>query len=318
MRTVRAPTWWWVAAAVWAFALPPLAGETGGLSSGADRASGGVIRLGIGPNTWTGVNENDAEAAIRAWARSILAREGIRADAEVRRFNRPEGLAEAFGAGQLDCAALGTPDFLSIEARVGADSFYAAEREGEIAVRYVLLVRKNGAIHAWRDLRGRRLIIPRTIETCLARAWLDLTCRGLGLGGGIDALCRVREVDKPMHAILPVFFGQADAGLVTSNAFQVAAELNPQLRQRLGVLAVSPPVIPTVFIVNQTAGSSMVPVIERAIPRLPRDPKGRQILALWQCDAIVRRPLSGLEATRDLWRRWKEGGVDSETPSPSR
>ena len=55
---------------------------------------------------------------------------------------------------------------------------------------------------------------------------------------------------KPSQAILPVFFKQAEAALVTRATFDTAVELNPQLGAALRTLSRSPQLIPAVAAVR--------------------------------------------------------------------
>lgn len=62
-----------------------------------------------------------------------------------------------------------------------------------------------------------------------------------GLEPAAEFFAPISLVSTPAQTILPVFFGQADACLVTRRAFLLASELNPQVAERLTVLFASPP-----------------------------------------------------------------------------
>jgi phosphonate transport system substrate-binding protein len=103
--------------------------------------------------------------------------------------------------------------------------------------------------------------------------------------------------------VLPVFFGQVDACVVTKRGFDTMVELNPQVGEKLRVLAISPPLIPSVAFFHPDYDPEMRRKIEEEIQVLDLSPAGRQVMNHFQCDAIRVEPASCLDGTRELLER---------------
>ena len=73
----------------------------------------------------------------------------------------------------------------------------------------------------------------------LALAWLDIALFNDGCRP-VAEFCRVEQNKKLTKVVLPVFFRQNDACVVTRRGFKTMSELNPQVGQQLRVLASSP------------------------------------------------------------------------------
>ena len=78
----------------------------------------------------------------------------------------------------------------------------------------------------------------------------------------------------------------------------MAVELNPQLSAQLRVLAASPPLVPGLGAHTASVPAHTAEQFRNAITRLADTPAGRNILHLFQCDAIVTLSEADLAPTR--------------------
>lgn len=257
-------------------------------------------RIGIGAQSWVGINPNDAKAAISAWARTILQQRGIVVDVQTRIFDSQGALAAAMENDELDSATLSTEDFLALDPRFLPESIFIATRSVALSENYVLLTHRSSEIRSATDLPGKRLLIQAGSHAGLIRAWLDvLSTRPLPESGD-EALRTDSPIDKPSRALLPVFFRQADACVVTSNSWATAGELNPQLRRDLRLVAMSPDLVPGLFFFHPHFQSSIRDALESAVMGLHETPAGLQVLTVFQANRMVKQPLSSLDTTREL------------------
>jgi hypothetical protein len=151
----------------------------------------------------------------------------------------------------------------------------------------------------------------------MALPWLDTLLALAALDSPQAFLKDLIRVDKPSKAILPVFFHQADACLVTSNAFQVACELNPQLRKTLQVRATSPEVVTALFFFRRGQVSAAREQLELAIAKLHDSPAGIQVLTVFQCERMLKCPVACLDSTRELLRQRERLRPEHPTPNGS-
>jgi phosphonate transport system substrate-binding protein len=249
---------------------------------------------------WAGVNANDANAAIRAWAQTILSQRGKPVNVENQMFRDVDRFASALGEGQIDGASVPSETFLALDPKLRPDHLFLAVKQATPYERYVVLVHGTSGITNASGLRGRKITMHQSGRTSLAPHWLEAVMADPSEGIQEEASTGVVRTLSASRAVLGVFFRQSDACVITTNAFALACELNPQLRRNLRVLATSPEVVPSVFFIRLGYINVIKDDLESAILTLHKTTAGQQVLAVFQCDRMERHPASCLEGTRQL------------------
>lgn len=114
-----------------------------------------------------------------------------------------------------------------------------ATRSGRWETRFVLLVSNTSGIQNLRDLENRTLLVHRDGCGNLVDYWLD-TAIAVGTGMQRQSFARYQTVTQAREAVLPVFFGEADACVVSVAAYQSVVAQNPvQIPARLTTLVKS-------------------------------------------------------------------------------
>ncbi len=298
LRLARGTAWAMTGLAVWLVLFG--AGYASGAEDGGARAGQTLVRIGIAPGTWWGVNQTDAKAAITAWARTTFEQRRIVADVETTMFDTVEALHSALKTCEIDAVSMLADQFLALESGLQPDEVFLGTKNRSFTEQYELLVHQDGGIMDVQGLAGQKLVLHASARTSLALQWIDTLLARRSLGPAAEVLSNVTEIASPSKAVLKVFFKQADAALVTSNVFELACELNPQLRKQLRVLAVSPEVVPSLFFFRAGYTSSLRGQLELAIVALHETPAGQQVLTVFQSDGMTKRPLGCLEGTRQF------------------
>lgn len=277
-----------------------------------------LVRIGIAPGTWSGVNRSDAQAAIKAWARIIMSQHSLPLEVETQLYESEGEMTMALGRGQVDAVSMLSHQFLVLEPRLRPGTVFLATRRHSFTERYVLLAHRNRPLGEAAPRRERRLLIQTDVRTCLIPPWLDTLLAGGSLGPAGAALKTMSRTETSSKAVLQLFFCQADACVVTAAAFELASELNPQLRRDLTVLATSPEVVPAVFFFLPERAFPLKAELESAIVELHETVAGSQVLTVFRGDGMVKRPVACLEATQQLLERYhrlgNSGGEVKEIP----
>lgn len=270
---------------------------------GGEASAGTVeapLRVAFSGSMFVDVNENDASAAVRVWAQMLSKEHDIPVDPTVRILRGQKEIATALHAQTIDVITLTTDEYWTLTNEVSFGSPVFGARKGCLTEQYVLLVHRDSNIQRLTDLRGRSLLVFHNPRTSLACPWLETVLGQDGENGLAGFFSRVAEFSKLTRAILPVFFRQSDACLVTRQGFETAAELNPQVGKQLRVSAASEELVPVVFCFRDDYHTTLRQRLLAEIAHVNLSPAGQQFMTLFQCDALVEKPESTMGNAFDL------------------
>jgi phosphonate transport system substrate-binding protein len=255
------------------------------------------------------VNENDARAAMKVYARTIGEENGLDTTSEPICLEGTNAIAEALRLKQFDMISLTTEEYFTLEAQGLDGPLLVAKVHQTVTEEYVLLARTDSAIRKVEDLPGHTLMLASDLRASLAPIWLEVLCREHGLGPSHKVFATVETAAKVSQVVLPVFFGKADACVVTRNGWEVMGELNPQVKQQLSVLAVSPPVVPGMSCFRRDLAEPIKQRLLQAAAESWDHPSFKQLMALFKTDELSRQPVAVLADTRRLVEAYHQLGA---------
>ncbi len=266
----------------------------------AQQPSSTSIRVRMGFRTLGNTNRNDMIAAMKAWLNTVAKERNLDAVPLPYVFDSISELENALRHDQLDVFSASMEEFTLLEKTFPAAGMFAIKVNGKITEQYVLLVRRDRGRSDLKELRGENLVLMDHLRTSLAPLWLDVELMRQKLPAGGRFFGKITHVTKVNQAILPVFFRQADAAIVTRASFETAAELNPQLAREIQVLTSSQDLVPGIGGYRKGATSKAVDFYRTEALRLTDSPAGRLVLNLFQADSIVEIRESDLARTRSF------------------
>ncbi len=281
-----------------------------------------VINFAFSRSLFAGVNENDAQAAVKVYARTLAEKNGLTAGPGALVFEEAHAMAEALRQNRVDLFSLTAEEFFALEDEGLGGPLLLTSSQGGFTEEYVLLVREQSAIRNVADLRGRSVNVASDLRSSLALVWLEVLCQEHGLGPARQAFARLTRASKPTQVVLPVFFGKEDACVLTRNGWDLMGELNPQVKRQLRVVAASPPVVPTITCFRRDFPERLKQRIVEVAEGSREEPSFQQLMSLFKTDQFCHQPLSALESTRALvaTHRRIHGGTNSDVanaPGPA-
>jgi phosphonate transport system substrate-binding protein len=242
-------------------------------------------------------NENDARAAIKVWVDALVKEGTFQADSTAKVYDNAAALVTALQSNEVDGVTLTVTDLFEIKDKVKFDRFIFDVNDGSYLDEYVILVHQDSDITRIEDLQDRTLNVLLHPRMCLAVPWLDTLLMERGLKPSQTSCSQVTEKTKLTQAILPVFFRQTDACLVTRKGFKTMSELNPQVGRRLRVLASSPEMVTTGFFLRAGFSKADQDKFVDKIVRIHATLAGQQVLTVFQTERLEERPTSILDKT---------------------
>lgn len=291
-----------------------------GVRAAEDARSGPrrALRLGVSQASFGNAHRNEASAALKVWADSLIRERHLDIDIEVEAYDDLEVLLQLLREKKLDGASLVPTEFQRLEER--PETILLPASGNILGQTYTLVVRRAAGARTLADLAQRRLVIQTGPRTTIAQPWLETLLHDQGLPVAAKFFRSTRFIDSPSKSILQVFFDQADVALVLGPSFATAAELNPGLRQDLVEFIQSPPLANGLFFLRPGVAPELRTLMEDAITELHTTPAGKQVLLILQGSRLVRAPLSALDSTFDLLRRYEalKAAPQPTTPPPPR
>lgn len=161
----------------------------------------------------------------------------------------------------------------------------------------VLLVNATSGIHRFSELKGRQIV--RLGNDRLYEVFLELQCLK-ATGDNCGNFARISEEKQDVQSLYRLFFGKADAALVSLATLKMAGEMNPQVSRRLtGILEWKAKGIQFGMLARDADPTSR-DMLLNSVGEIMASPSGKQILELFKTDSLVAVDAIDLQPFRDL------------------
>jgi len=257
------------------------------LLAGADRgaAEPSKIRCAVGYSlkTIADIDPRDAAAALRVWAREMGNPYGFQVETFL--YESVDKLISDFSQQKLDFVMIHTVDYLRAASSIKVKPEMARVKNNKTTIKYVLLSGAAAAPGDFPRLKSKNLSIAKA--NSLGLIYLDVCLMQAGFPDSERFFNAIQYKSRESQAILAVFFGQADACLVTETAFNTMKELNPQVGQKLRVMAESPEMVEAVgFFRNNYPQNHKEIAIKGMHGGIKSHERGKQVLLMFNVEQM--------------------------------
>jgi phosphonate transport system substrate-binding protein len=265
----------------------------------------GIARFGI-LNTLHGVNMNDARAALELNINRQSTTGILNVAPELEIIQDAATAADLIRQKHLHGLNLTGIDYILLREMAAAEPLYVASALAASPVEsYIVLTQKEIDWTKLSILAQRRLMVERYDQWDIGRIWLETELNQMQLSKSGTFFTAIQAADKPTRLVLPVFFGQAEACLVTESTYQTMVELNPQLGRKLRVLSRSPGVIKSLVCVADNLDPRLVAAMNKKLQDMHMSEDGRQLLMILRLKRFFPFRTEDLEATERILNRYR-------------
>jgi len=259
------------------------------------------IRMGITFKDLAVVDPADARIALEIWQRKLNDIIGnYDLEPENYFFEDMPSLINSMKTGKINAAAIPCVDYIISREKLTVVPILVPTRGEDILETNILLVHRHSELTDLSGLESRNLIIEKGERGRIALLWLDTLLLKRGLSESRNFLRSVRMVDKVSQAVLPVFFRQADACIVTLDSWKTLCELNPQLKKQLHILEQSPGYLGAVFVIKKNLSLQNRERFVKAVFAAQAKTELKQILMLFRFSGMVKFKQSYLKTIEAL------------------
>jgi len=277
------------------------------------------FRIGYPASAFPGVDTRDAKVAMKVLLSRLVdnfnQENGWSYSATGMIYNDLESMLEAVRSGEINAIWLSSVDYLNLCQPYSLEPFLIASAYDEPTSRYVLLARSDVTLETLKPDRKTTLLLQTGAMGKIAQLWLDTLLLRNGFAESGEFFSTTNRVERASRAVLPVFFGQADACVVSRKAFETVVEMNPQLKTQLNVLAESPPLINPVSCFCGSVKEEDRRDLKKALSMLKDKPDGEQMLMLFRMNAIFEFHPEYLRSLEELCREYHQRRSPQESSS---
>ncbi|MBK9991384.1 MAG: PhnD/SsuA/transferrin family substrate-binding protein [Verrucomicrobia bacterium] len=250
------------------------------------------LRLGFSIQLLSGLNVSEARAAVRTITAAISREKDIPADPDPVITQTLAEAEEALRTKAIDALGVTMTEFWALRVKTSFDRYVFPCSQGSPEESYLLIVAKRSPIQSLQDLKGKKILIHSGSRTCLARPWLDVELSKANLPATANFFSSVTTPDKALKTVLPVFFGQVDACLVTRRSFDTVIEMNPQIGRELRIIASSPTYVPLIMAFRSDFSATTKQAVIRECGLMHTSTYGQQGMMIIQTQQIIEHPFS--------------------------
>jgi ABC-type phosphate/phosphonate transport system substrate-binding protein len=258
------------------------------------------LNIGFSSRVFVNVPREDVKIAIQVLARKIAVKTVGSADSRI--YDSDSEIERALKARTLDMVALTPEQFLHLRDQTQLEPMMVTVTGKTSELELLLLARKDYGISRFADLRNRTIALPAENSQfgTIYRTWLENMVMKEGAKSAPTFFSAITETRGASQAVMSAFFRKTDACIVSSNAFDVLNELNPQLSRDLRVIESIDRLVGGIVAVRQDLPNERKEKVRQTLENLHKDPDGKQVLVLFQLSGIREFRSDNLKATEAM------------------
>jgi hypothetical protein len=124
-------------------------------------------------------------------------------------------------------------DYLDLSRTIALKPILVLSKTDQPVEFLVLITHNNVTLEQIVSKPKSILMLEESRAGAMAKAWLDTILWEKGINAGSRIFSEIQYARKTSRVVLPVFFGKADACVAPLSAFDLMADLNPQIKKHL-------------------------------------------------------------------------------------
>lgn len=258
------------------------------------------LRFGAIQGIYPNVDRNDGRLALELLMQKTIHKNAYPYGVKLSFIDPQTDIPAAIERGGYHFVTLSSIDYFKYHQTVVLDPILIPSKIEQPTEQLLFLVAKDQDLSTIAKKEGRSLIIETGSSGDLSRLWLDTLLQGNGYPDSKRYFTNIRRVSKPGRAIIPVFFGQADACIITRHALKVIKELNPQMDQRVKILFQSEGLVRLMICSTDKPSQKAVATLIRETTVMDKNPDTRQAMTILQMKCFLPVLPEDLAATKKL------------------
>lgn len=256
-----------------------------------------TLRAGFYAKSFPDFSVEDVEVSVKLLSEEIGKEVGVKTTVKV--YEDIQFMRQDFEKGIINFAVTSPILFITqFDKNLLSDGFRftrSTDSPSRLLVLGQLKPNKNG----FDSYHGQRLVLAQTDPA--SELYLDFLSWSHFKHSYINSFKLVKREKKAHLLILMLFFNQADVTCVYQNAYDIAIEMNPQLKQKITVLAQIENVPEGMGLFHTNTPEAFRESVIAEVLKLQNKPRGQQLLELFKSEQAIRVGVDDLSATLELY-----------------
>lgn len=169
----------------------------------------------------------------------------------------------------------------------------------------ILFSNKEKTIKDFSELKGQKIMVQSGKYKIVNEMWLDVLCFENGIADKNSFFSKIEFVDKPMQAVLAVFFNKADYCIVSNASFNIIKEMNPQVSKSLKIVTSRENLANEIICINTSLNNDEKKMILTVSSNYQGVPKNEQINKIFKSTGATQIIESDFDGVKSLWNEYK-------------
>ncbi len=258
------------------------------------------IRFGITSGHMSESAIKDTKAAFELWLRRLALKKGYETSSEVKYCKTLGEIDSALASGEINCIGLSAIEYLSLKQKNQVMPVLSYFKNNSPYETYMLMVHRDSPCRNIRDLKGKNIVVEEGRKGIGPLFWLSTLLLEAKLPPHHNFFGFVKKEENASKSAVPLYFKQIDACIITRSSYKVLSEMNPQCSKSLRVLKESSPLVQNMVCISKTFPEKGKEDFISVGVTMASDIEGKQILMLFQLDALILFKEEHLRGAEDL------------------
>jgi ABC-type phosphate/phosphonate transport system substrate-binding protein len=258
--------------------------------------------VALGP----GINSEDGRLALELIMQKTLARKTDPYRVKLSMLSGLDQVVPAMARDRLQFLALTSLDYAELRLTMRLTPLIILSKHDQPYDTFMLVSQKNRDLESLAQDAKRIAVINHSRVGELVRLWLDTVLWQAGYPESGQFFTTIKRANKPSQVLLPVFFGQADACVITASAFALMAEFNPQIEKRLAPMIRSPQLVSLLVCATEHAAAGDQKLMLSEVKNFEQDATVQQALTIVQMKRVIPFRPEYFEATAAVIETYRQ------------
>ena len=246
------------------------------------------FNIAFSEKIFVNVNQNDATALTKVLTENLLEESPLTfRTGSPNIYSNLKELEESVKNETNDLYILLPGEFLRLNRFGLLEPIAVSLRNNSVYDVFKIIVAKESEIKDLKNLKGKSILIGYSSGDDNSLLWLDHLLSSKGLGNKDKYFKSVEISEKSLPVILKVYFGQADACIISEDNLNIATEMNPHLGESLIALETSQPILRAILAERKSKPEKNKKLLMDNLLNLDKTTEGKQVLTLFRIDKLI-------------------------------